>query len=198
MITRFWLIDDANPEMTLAGAVGLIIVAITKSVIWTRIIGPSSRRAWILWADITAFDGKNRNDSSEFKNALLYTECVKLLALGMEKIMLRQLLQNGSPVALKYGFSVVQAVNSLFCVANVRTDQFSALTVVLIDSVYLHRFVTLVYCYYNFDFAREGYITYLENRPPGSFEHLAPNFAEIALFVKASTRFVSAHFSISW
>lgn len=45
--------------------------------------------------------------------------------------------------------------------------------------------VTLVYCYYNFDFDRQVYLTYLEKLPPGSFEHLARSFAnpsEIVLF----------------
>lgn len=45
--------------------------------------------------------------------------------------------------------------------------------------------VVLVYCYYNFDFGREVYLTYLEMLPPGSFEHLARSFAspsKIALF----------------
>lgn len=44
---------------------------------------------------------------------------------------------------------------------------------------------TLVYCYYNFDFDREVYLTYLEKLPTGSFEHSARTFAspsEIALF----------------
>jgi hypothetical protein len=44
---------------------------------------------------------------------------------------------------------------------------------------------TLVYSYYFFDFDRQVYLTYLEQLPPGSFEHIARSFAdpsEIALF----------------
>lgn len=44
---------------------------------------------------------------------------------------------------------------------------------------------TLVYSYYNFDFDRDGYLTYLDKLPPGSFERIARLFAdetEIALF----------------
>ncbi|KAL3670893.1 hypothetical protein V7S43_004078 [Phytophthora oleae] len=105
--------------------------------------------------------------------------------------MLLQLLQNGSPGALMYGFAVFQAVNSLSCVPNVLTDRFSALTEVLIDSIFdwscavLYPIATLLYCYHNFDFDRDVYMTYLEKLPAGSFEHLARAFAdpsEIALF----------------
>jgi hypothetical protein len=51
--------------------------------------------------------------------------------------MLRQLLQNGSPVSLIYGYAGFLATNALSCVANVLADRFSALTEVFIDSVYV-------------------------------------------------------------
>ncbi|KAG6618563.1 uncharacterized protein IUM83_01323 [Phytophthora cinnamomi] len=70
-------------------------------------------------------------------------------------------------------------------------DKVSALTEVFINSVFdlsaavLFPILTLVYCYYNFDFDREVFLTYLEKLPVGSFEHNARSFAdpsEIALF----------------
>ncbi|KAG6618908.1 uncharacterized protein IUM83_01315 [Phytophthora cinnamomi] len=135
-----------------------------------------------LWEDLTGFEGKNRKSW----NALL-----KLVDIAFETGMLRQLLQNGSPTSLTYGFAGFIAVNALSCVINVLTDRFSALTEVFISSIFdlaaavLFPIGVLIYCYHNFDFDREVYYTYLEKLPPGSFERLARSFASpsnIALF----------------
>ncbi|POM65181.1 Hypothetical protein PHPALM_19147, partial [Phytophthora palmivora] len=206
---RFWYITDSNPAVTSVGAVGLVIVAIcyfavlmrmllwrtmlissrsrTKTGYWPssrmlRIIGPSYRRGRQLWTELTSYEGKNRKRWNAF---------LKLVDLAMEVAMLRQLLQNGSPVSLTYGFAGFLAVNALSSVINVLTDRFSALMEIFIDSIFdlaaavLFPILTLVYCYYNFDFDRQVYLTYLEKLPLGSFEHIARSFAdpsEIALF----------------
>jgi hypothetical protein len=54
-----------------------------------------------------------------------------------------------------------------------------------LSAAVLYPIITLVYCYYNFDFDKEVFLTYLAKLPPGSFEHSARTFAdpsEIALF----------------
>ncbi|KAG3085122.1 hypothetical protein PC122_g9832 [Phytophthora cactorum] len=207
---QFWLFNDANPHLILAGAIGLVVVDICYlfvtlrmllwrdklfgsafqsqpdnvdvSFSWMRSEGPLYQRLRHLWDDLTAFEGRNRKKWNAF---------LKLFDLAMETAMLRQLLQSGSPASLTYGFAGFLSLNALSCVVNVITDRFSALTEIFIDSVFdlcaavLFPIVTLVYCYYNFDLDREVYLTYLEKLPPGSFEHLARSFAdqsEIALF----------------
>ncbi|EGZ08905.1 hypothetical protein PHYSODRAFT_318763 [Phytophthora sojae] len=211
---EFWLITDANPHMTLAGAVGLVVVdvcylivtlrmlfwrdklfgsafsshptAFTTSrrglVSWLSSVVPRYERFRSLYEDLTAYEGKNRKKWNAFS---------KLIDISMETAMLRQLLQSGSPMSLTYGFAGFLAVNALSCAVNVLTGRFSVLTEVFIDSIFdlsvavLFPIVVLVYCYYNFDFGREVYLTYLEMLPPGSFEHLARSFAspsKIALF----------------
>ncbi|ETO70105.1 hypothetical protein F444_13399 [Phytophthora nicotianae P1976] len=226
---QFWLFNDANPQMVLLGAVGLIIVDICYMIVtlrmlfwrdklfgsayqsypanldvsfsWMRSDGPLFKRIRHLWDELTAFEGKNRKKWNAF---------LKLFDLAMETAMLRQLLRSGSPASLTYGFAGFLSLNALSCVTNVLTGRFTALTEIFIDSVHVRTFavnglllnsslsvrfdlsaavlfpiVTLVYCYYNFDFDREVYLTYLEKLPPGSFEHLARSFADqskIALF----------------
>ncbi|KAG1712603.1 hypothetical protein DVH05_000345 [Phytophthora capsici] len=152
---KFWLFNDANPQMILAGAVGLVIVDICyilvalrmlfyrdklfgsayqsqstinidSSYSWMRSGGPIFKRLHRLWNELTAFEGKNRKKW----NALQ-----KLVDLGLEMAMLRQLLQSGSPASLTYGFAIFLSVNAFSCVLNVLTDRFSALTEVVIDSM---------------------------------------------------------------
>eukprot|EP00644_Phytophthora_capsici_P016926 jgi/Phyca11/125643/e_gw1.59.27.1 len=206
---RFWYITDANPSVTLVGAAGLVFVAvcyflvILKMLLWRnklipkarrsksvlnplsrmlQVIGPSYDNIQQAWTDLTSYHGKNRKRWNAF---------LKLVDLAMETVMLRQLLQSGSPVSLTYGFAGFIAFNSLSCIVNVLTDRFSALMEIFIDSIFdlaaavLFPILTLVYCYYNFDFDRAAYLTYLEKLPLGSFEHNARSFAdpsEIALF----------------
>ncbi|KAG7379170.1 hypothetical protein PHYPSEUDO_008921 [Phytophthora pseudosyringae] len=207
---HFWLFNDAKPQMIVAGAVGLVIVDICYLLVTLRMLfwrdklfgsafqsqpiridssyswmgsgGPIYKRLRRLWDDLTAFEGRNRKKWNAF---------LKLVDLAMETAMLRQLLQSGSPASLTYGFASFLSVNALSCVVNVLTDRFSALTEVFIDSIFdlaaavLFPIATLVYSYYNFDFDRGVYLTYLEKLPAGSFEHLARSFAdqsEIALF----------------
>ncbi|ETO70068.1 hypothetical protein F444_13405 [Phytophthora nicotianae P1976] len=206
---RFWYITDANPSMIQAGAMGLMVVdicylsVISRALLWRnvlvssssrsksnhwassrilRVIGPSYKRGRQMWKDLTSYEGKNRKRWNAF---------LKLIDLAMETAMLRQLLQNGSPASLTYGFAGFLAVNALSSVVNVLTDRFSALTEIFIDSIFdlaaavLFPILTLVYCYYNFDFDREVYLSYLEILPVGSFEHNARSFAdpsEMALF----------------
>ncbi|KAG1691808.1 hypothetical protein DVH05_026183 [Phytophthora capsici] len=206
---RFWYITDANPSVTLVGAAGLVFVAvcyflvILKMLLWRNKLIPKARRSKSVlnplsrmlqvigqsydniqqaWTDLTSYHGKNRKRWNAF---------LKLVDLAMETVMLCQLLQSGSPVSLTYGFAGFLAFNSLSCIVNVLTDRFSALMEIFIDSIFdlaaavLFPILTLVYCYYNFDFDRAAYLTYLEKLPLGSFEHNARSFAdpsEIALF----------------
>ncbi|KAG6956940.1 hypothetical protein JG688_00011204, partial [Phytophthora aleatoria] len=109
----------------------------------------------------------------------------------MQTIVLLQLLNRGSPVEIVYCYTCFVALNSLSCATNIFSAKFSALTEVLIDSIFdlsaavLFPIITLVFCSYNFEFDRDVYLTYLEKLVPGSFEHTARLFAdqsEIALF----------------
>ncbi|KAG1712598.1 hypothetical protein DVH05_000340 [Phytophthora capsici] len=204
---EFWLITDPNPNMTVAGAIGLALVSVyyvavtIRMLFWrnklvtsdfrshpeplstsyiAKCLGCSLIRA--RWSELTSFGGKNRKKWNAF---------LKLIDLVIEITALHQLLQSGSPIGITYSFATFIALNSLSCVVNVITDRFSALTEVFIDSIFdlcaavVFPIGTLVYCYYNFDFDRQVYLTYLEKLPPGSFEHLARSFAdpsEIALF----------------
>ncbi|KAG7393818.1 hypothetical protein PHYBOEH_006001 [Phytophthora boehmeriae] len=136
----------------------------------------------LLWNELASYEGKNRKKWNAF---------LKLVDLAMETAMLRQLLATGSPAYLTYSYATFLAINSLSCAANILLDQFSALTEVFIDSIFdfsaavLFPIVALVYSYYNFDFDRAVYLTFLEVLPPGSFERLARTFAnpsDIALF----------------
>ncbi|KAE9019066.1 hypothetical protein PF011_g5989 [Phytophthora fragariae] len=151
-------------------------------VSWLNSFIPRYRLFRNLYEDLTAYEGKNRKKWNAF---------LKLVDIAMETVMLRQLLQNGSPMVLTYGFAGFLAANALSCAINVLTDRFSALTEVFIDSIFdlsavvLFPIGVLLYCYYDFDFDREVYLTYLEKLPSGSFEHLARSFAspsKIALF----------------
>ncbi|OWZ13428.1 hypothetical protein PHMEG_00013242 [Phytophthora megakarya] len=231
---QFWLINDPNPHIIIAGAVGLVIVNICYVVVtlrmllwrdklfdsafrsqpnytdrthsWIRPESATYKRIRRFYDELTAFEGSNRKKWVSYSKfavcrrlidrlCLLQNAYLKLVDLAMETAMLRQLLQSGSPVSLTYGFAGFLAVNALSCVLNVLTDRFSALTEIFIDSMYVDRFdlsaavlfpiITLIYSYYNFDFDRAVYLTYLEKLPPGSFEYLARSFAnqsEIALF----------------
>ncbi|KAG2809733.1 hypothetical protein PC116_g13708 [Phytophthora cactorum] len=219
---KFWYITDANPSMTLAGAIGLMVVdvgyllVLLRAVLWRnllvssstrskagtwassrilQVIGPSYKRGRQLWKELTSYEGRNRKRWNAF---------LKLIDLVMETAVLRQLLQSGSPVSLTYGFAGFLAVNALSCVVNVLTDRFSALTEIVVDSMYdvghlltvtkfsfdlaaavLFPILMLLYCYYNFDFDRQAYLFYLEILPAGSFEHNARSLAdpsEMALF----------------
>jgi hypothetical protein len=179
---EFWLIDDANPHMTLAGAVGLVAVdfcyvvvllrmvfwreklvatafqepdeaskaSSSRATCWMSAITPHYRQLCTLWRELSSFTGRNRKKwvrggcfgagfrfhypiSHQF---VLQNAFVKLFDFATQMAMLRQLLLSGSPVSLSYGFAVFLAVNALSCVANILTDRFSALTEVLIDSMY--------------------------------------------------------------
>ncbi|POM80804.1 Hypothetical protein PHPALM_1311 [Phytophthora palmivora] len=128
------------------------------------------------------FKGKNRKkyamSSVIFQNAAL-----KLINLAMEVTMLRQLLQSGSLAVLTYGFACFLAVNSPSCVVIV-TGMFSVLTEIpcrfvgsftfsnvtnsfgthlcgihsalTYQQVVFFPTVTLIYCYYHFNFDRES------------------------------------------
>ncbi|EGZ08626.1 hypothetical protein PHYSODRAFT_524117 [Phytophthora sojae] len=218
---QFWLIIDANSALTMAGVVGLVIVSLSylfvvlkmllwrekiltpamlrrlerrllgswngdgsrlESRTWSIIVGPTYRRAHSVWRDLTSFNGRNRK---------LWNAGTKVVDLVMQMLVLLQLLRSGSPVALVYGYALFVAANSLSSAINILFDRFSALTEVLIDSLFdfsaavLFRITTLVYCYYNFEFDRTEYLTYLKMLKPGSFEHIARLFgdqSEIALF----------------
>lgn len=87
---QFWLIDDANPKMTLAGAIGLMIVGVYYTAVALRIlfwrnklfesafrkcsrpntqltscvcsITPSYNRIRVVWSELTSFEGENRKN----------------------------------------------------------------------------------------------------------------------------------------
>ncbi|KAG3243987.1 hypothetical protein PI124_g11225 [Phytophthora idaei] len=140
--------------MTLAGAIGLMVVdvgyllVLLRAVLWRnllvssstrskagtwassrilRVIGPSYKRGRQLWKELTSYEERNRKRWNAF---------LKLIDLVMETAVLRQLLQSGSPFSLTYGFAGFLAVNALSCVVNVLTDRFSALTEIVVDSIY--------------------------------------------------------------
>ncbi|KAE9274321.1 hypothetical protein PF008_g29624 [Phytophthora fragariae] len=153
-----------------------------ESRTWSVTVGPTYRRIHSVWRDLTLFNGRNRK---------LWNAVTKVIDLVMQMIVLLQLLRRGSPVALVYGYALFGAANSLSCAINILSDRVSVLTEVLIDSIFdlsaavLFRITTLVFCYYNFEFDRKAYLTYMKILEPGSFEHIARLFAdqaEIALF----------------
>ncbi|KAG6951853.1 hypothetical protein JG687_00013341 [Phytophthora cactorum] len=84
---KFWYITDANPSMTLAGAIGLMVVdvgyllVLLRAVLWRnllvssstrskagtwassrilQVIGPSYKRGRQLWKELTSYEGRNR------------------------------------------------------------------------------------------------------------------------------------------
>ncbi|RLN38443.1 hypothetical protein BBJ28_00002073 [Nothophytophthora sp. Chile5] len=116
---------------------------------------------------------------------------LKAFDFGMQLMVLRQLLENGSPVVLTMGFAAFLAANSLSCAVSIVLVTHSALAEVVVDLMFdliaavVYPILVLLYYYLTFAFDRQVYLTYLETLPVGAFERLARMFAdpsEIALF----------------
>lgn len=101
---RFWLVNDANPQMVLAGAVGLVVVDICYLLVtlrmlfwrdklfgsayqsqpafingsrsWLRSSGPTYRRLRCIWDELTAFEGRNRKKWVSVERG--HTQCFPL------------------------------------------------------------------------------------------------------------------------
>ncbi|ETK81893.1 hypothetical protein L917_12387 [Phytophthora nicotianae] len=216
---QFWLIIDANPELTRMGVAGLLFVALCymfvllkmicwrekifipvflrqlearlldslsasrlESRTWSVVVAPSYQQIHSSWKDHTSFNGKKRK---------LWNVYTKVVDLVMQTIVLFELLKRGSPVPIVYGYTCFVVMNSLSCAVNIFSAKVSTLTEVLIDTIFdlsaavLFPIITLVFCYYNFEFDRDVYLSQLDKLISGSFEHTARMFAdqsEIALF----------------
>ncbi|KAG6577841.1 uncharacterized protein IUM83_16790 [Phytophthora cinnamomi] len=116
----------------------------------------------------------------------------KTVDLTMQSIMLRQLLQDGFSESLVMGYAVFLCVNSLSVAAGILLGNLSALSEILIDSIFVmiaavfYPILVLVHSYNNFDFDRDLFNVYIEVLPPGSFECSARLFvdpAERELFI---------------
>lgn len=106
-------------------------------------------RLLALWADVTGFHGRHRKfwvrgwgPDLEY---LLITDCfctqnlyLKVLDLVMQTIVLLQVLKNGAPHSLIYGYAGLVAANAVVYSIGILTPRYhSAFAEILIDSVYV-------------------------------------------------------------
>ncbi|KAJ8576394.1 hypothetical protein ON010_g2815 [Phytophthora cinnamomi] len=209
---QFWLIIDTTPVLTKVGVAGLAFVdlcylyVIVKMLRWrTTVAGyqekysrsseevrlDSATDSWIRTAsdrfkthyhDITSFRGSKRK---------FWNVCLKLVNLTMQVTVLLELLENGNPAALVYGYTGFISVGSLAGAVKILVGRFTAMGEIIFGSIFdliaaiVFPILVLVYCYYNFQFDGAVFNTYLKVLPVGSFERSARIFAdpsEIALF----------------
>ncbi|RLN63162.1 hypothetical protein BBJ28_00025077 [Nothophytophthora sp. Chile5] len=209
----FWLILESPPAIKVSSALGLVIVdlgylfVLFKMLFWrTRYphcpsltsISRTHRKAAVnsdhhslhrrwtklvaVWRDLTGINGRRR----KFWNLAL-----KIGDLTMQSMTLNQLLDGGFPLPVVYGYAAFVAINSLTFGLALFTSKHSALTEILLDSVFdllaavLYPIIILAYCYKKFDFDRKLFQIYTETFPIGSYERGARTLAnpsEIALF----------------
>ncbi|KAG7382912.1 hypothetical protein PHYPSEUDO_004257 [Phytophthora pseudosyringae] len=130
-----------------------------------------------VWEDLTGIHGKYR----KFWNMLL-----KVLDLVVETIALRGYLSDGFPPILNYGWAGFVSVNSLSCALNILLRRHSALSEILLDSLFdlvaavLYPILVLMYCREHFDF-NHGIINLFQRTVhPNSFDDMGRLFANQA------------------
>ncbi|KAL3657473.1 hypothetical protein V7S43_017612 [Phytophthora oleae] len=146
---------------------------------WVR---TASGRCKTQYVEFTSFRGSKRK---------LWNVFLKIFNLIMQMTVLLELLDNGSPRALVYGYTTFISAGSLAGAIKILVGTFSAMGEVIAGSVFdlfaaiVYPILVLVYCYYNFQFDDNVFASYVKILPVGSFELSARVFAdpsEIALF----------------
>ncbi|RLN58129.1 hypothetical protein BBJ28_00001336 [Nothophytophthora sp. Chile5] len=210
---QFWQIVEQDSLVKGVNVAGLALIEVfnlyllAKMLVW-RIVEDPVSQVWRSLLDSTA--GSNPTMALRGKNqvALFWKELTgihgkyrkfwvhqnlgfKGVDLIMQTILLNEILEQGSPVLLVYGFAAFISANSLSCVVTTLLAKHSALSEILWDSVFdliaavVYPILVLVYCYHHFEFDREVYRINMEVLPPGSFERTARMLADpsqVALF----------------
>ncbi|RLN38441.1 hypothetical protein BBJ28_00002074 [Nothophytophthora sp. Chile5] len=167
---QFWLILDTNPGMARAGAVGLVVVGLSYLYVILKML---------LWREKVFASAvlKQLEQRLDTLTPSAWRSCSWTSIIGSSYRRGRHLWVD---------LTAFKGSRRKFWA---RFDNvFLKLIDLGLEMIVLpvgYPIVTLVYCYFNFDFDREVYLTYLEVLPLGSFEHLARMFAdqsEIALF----------------
>ncbi|OWZ02735.1 hypothetical protein PHMEG_00025655 [Phytophthora megakarya] len=215
---QFWLIPDEWSTLQIFSVTGLAVVLIfyfyvlLKMLVWRsqknalqnkldtifvywEAMGSAenSQHMWIQracssswmvyqqWKTFTNIHGKNRK---------FWNLCLKLHDLVMLSLLLRDLLEAGTPVRIAYGFSVMASLNALSCAISILFPRGTALFEILLDTLFdfaatvIYPLTVLYYCSKNFHFDRAVFAINMELLPIGSFERRArmyANPAEIAL-----------------
>ncbi|KAI9990040.1 hypothetical protein PInf_020346 [Phytophthora infestans] len=145
-----------------------------------KVVLPTRRRSITLegvWNELTGINGSYRK---------FWNLAHKTADLITQFILLSSHLEQGFPNTLVYGWAAFISCNCLSCVLNILLSKFSALTEILVDSMFdliatiVYPVFTLIYCYHNFQFDHEVFRTYVQVLPPGSFEIIARLFADPA------------------
>ncbi|ETM37849.1 hypothetical protein L914_15723 [Phytophthora nicotianae] len=204
---HFWLLAEQEIGIKFARIGGLMLAVVgylhimVKMLVWRtvpasfevktggvrkasienkKVVMPTRRRSITLeglWYELTSINGPYRK---------FWNLAHKTADLITQIILLSNYLEQGFPDILVYGWVAFISCNCLSCALNILLNKHSALTEILVDSIFdliatiVYPILILIYCYHNFQFDHEVFRTYVEVLPPGSFEIIARLFADPA------------------
>ncbi|ETN03327.1 hypothetical protein PPTG_16357 [Phytophthora nicotianae INRA-310] len=197
---HFWLLAEQEIGIKFARIGGLMLAVVgylhimVKMLVWRtvpasfevktggvrkasienkKVVMPTRRRSITLeglWYELTSINGPYRK---------FWNLAHKTADLITQIILLSNYLEQGFPDILVYGWVAFISCNCLSCALNILLNKHSALTEILVDSIFdliatiVYPILILIYCYHNFQFDHEVFRTYVEVLPPGSFEIIA-------------------------
>ncbi|KAG3254659.1 hypothetical protein PI124_g776 [Phytophthora idaei] len=176
---QFWLLAEQEIGIKFARIVGLMLAEVgylhimVKMLVWRTVPAPSAPKV-----------GRIRKASIEDKK--FWNVAHKTADLITQSVLLSNYLEQGFPDELVYSWAVFISPNCLSCVLNVLFEKHSALTEILVDSIFdlivtiVFPILILMYCYHNFQFDHNVFRTYVQVLPLGSFEIIARLFADPA------------------
>ncbi|KAG3222763.1 hypothetical protein PC129_g6533 [Phytophthora cactorum] len=176
---QFWLLAEQEIGIKFARIVGLMLAEVgylhimVKMLVWRTVPAPSAAKV-----------GRIRKASIEDKKVILPTRRRSITLEGFlyeltgingsyrkfwnlahktadlitQSVLLSNYLEQGFPDELVYGWAVFISSNCLSCVLNVLFEKHSALTEILVDSIFdliatiVFPILILMYCYHNFQF----------------------------------------------
>ncbi|POM70945.1 Hypothetical protein PHPALM_12557 [Phytophthora palmivora] len=146
------------------------------------------------YTNLTGFNAVNRKlfVSASARSGHNINTFQKACDLVIQGLVLRQVLNQGLPGRIAYGYALFIGLNGLSVAVNILLDNHTAFAEILIDSLFdlaaavLYPIAVLGYCYYNFSFDRDVYLVNAEILPDGNFERYArmqADPAQVALFL---------------